>query len=91
MQDSLVVEEDVMVKFPLVSFITYPLPLKLLFQGFSYQEEVEQSYCKYTQDPTSRIFWCPETPDLLLRATLPCFSEQCNHCGKNFSKQLNSV
>ena len=29
----------------------------------------------------------PEAPDHLPFATLPCLPEQCNHCGKNFSRK----
>ena len=29
----------------------------------------------------------PEAPDHLPLATLPCLPEQCNHCGKNISRQ----
>ena len=40
MQDSLVVEEGMMVKFPLVPFATCLLPLQLLLQGSFHEEEV---------------------------------------------------
>ena len=42
MQDSLVVEEGMIVKFPLVPFATCLLPLQLLLQGSLQQEEVKQ-------------------------------------------------
>ena len=29
----------------------------------------------------------PEAPDHMLLATLPCLPEQCNHCGKKFSRK----
>ena len=41
MQDSLVVEAGIIVKFSLVSFATCVLPLRLLLQGFFQQEEVK--------------------------------------------------
>ena len=31
----------------------------------------------------------PEAPDHLPLATLPCLTEQCNRCGKNFSRQYS--
>ena len=31
----------------------------------------------------------PEVPDHLPLATLPCLPEQCNHCGKNFTRKSN--
>ena len=40
MQDNLVVEEGIMVKFSLVPFATCLLPLQLLLQGSFRQEEV---------------------------------------------------
>ena len=53
MQDSLVVEKGVMVKFPLVTFVIRLLPLQLLLQGSSHQEEVKQPHCKDTLNTTS--------------------------------------
>ena len=44
MQESLVVEEDMMVKFPVVPFATCLLPLQLLLQGSFHQEEVKQQH-----------------------------------------------
>ena len=39
MQDNLVVEKNIIVKLPLVHFVTCLLPLKLLLQGSFHQEE----------------------------------------------------
>ena len=44
MQDRLVVEESMIVKFPLVPFATCLLPLQLLLQGSFRQEEVKQPH-----------------------------------------------
>ena len=52
MQDSLVVEEGIMVYFPLINFATCLLPLQLLPQGSFLQEEFEQSHCIDAQNPT---------------------------------------
>ena len=71
MEDSLVVEEGVLVKFPSVPFATCLLHLQLLLQGSFLQEEVKQPHCR------------DKAPDHLPLATLPCLPEQCNHCGKN--------
>ena len=51
MQDTLVVEEGVIVKLPLVPFATCLLPLQLLLQGSFHQEEVKQPHFIYTQRP----------------------------------------
>ena len=52
MEDSLVVEEGMFVKFPLVPFATCLLHMQLLLQGFFFhQEEVEQLHCRDTQRP----------------------------------------
>ena len=51
MQDSVVVGEGQMVKFPLVTFVTCILPLQLLLRGSFNQEKVKQPHFKYTQPP----------------------------------------
>ena len=50
MEDSLV-EEGMLVKFPLVPFATFLLHLQLLLQGSFHQEEIKQPHCKETQRP----------------------------------------
>ena len=86
-QDSLVVEEGMIVKFPLVPFATCLLPLQLLCQGYFHQKEVKQPHCRDTQRPNIMNYVVPpEVPDRLPLTTLPCLPEQCNHCGNNFSK-----
>ena len=50
-KDSLVVEEGMIVKFPLVPFATCLLPLQLLLQGSFQQEEVKQPHWRDTQKP----------------------------------------
>ena len=45
MEDSLVVEEGMLVNFHLVPFATCLLTLQLLFQGSFHQEEVKQPHC----------------------------------------------
>ena len=47
-EDSLVVEESMLVKFPMVRFVTCLLHLKLLLQGSCHQEEVKQPHCRDT-------------------------------------------
>ena len=84
MEDSLVVEEGMLVKFPSVPFATCLLHLQLLLQGSFHQEEVKQPHCRDTQRPNiMNYLGPPEAPDHLPLATLPCLPEQCNHCGKN--------
>ena len=51
MEDSLVVEEGMLVKFPLVPFATCLLHLQLLLQDSFHQEEVKQPHCGDTQRP----------------------------------------
>ena len=84
MQDCLVVEEGMMVKFLLVPFATCLLPLQLLLQGSFNQEEVKQPHFIDTQRPNIMNYVVPpEAPDHLPLVTLSCYPEQCNHCGKN--------
>ena len=53
MQESLVVEKGMIVKFPLVPFATCILYLKLLLKGSLHQEEVKQPHCRDTQNTKS--------------------------------------
>ena len=48
MEDSLVVEEGIIIKFPLVSYAI----LQLLLQGSFHQEEIKQPHHRDTQRPT---------------------------------------
>ena len=85
MQDSLMVEEGMIVKYLLVLFATCVLALQLLLQGSFHQEKVKQPHCRDTQRPNIMIYLEPPgAPDHLPLATLPCLLEQCNPCGKNF-------
>ena len=79
MQDSLVVEEGQIVKFPMVPFATCLLPLQLLLQDYFQQEEVEQPHWRYTHIPNIMKYVVPPA-----RTGLP---EQCSTCGKNFSRK----
>ena len=88
MEDNLVVEESMLVKFPSVPFATCLLHLQLLLQGSFHQEEVKQLHYRDTQGPLNHEFLGPpEAPYHLPLATLPCLPEQCNHCDKNFFKK----
>ena len=76
MKESLVVEEGMLVKLPLVPFATCLLHLQLLLQGFFHQEEVKQPHCRDTQRPNIMNYLRPpEAPDHLPLATLPCLPE----------------
>ena len=87
-EDSLVVEEVKMGKFFLIPFDTCLLPLQLMLQGSFHQEEIKQPHYRGTQTPNIMNYLVPpEAPDHLPLATLPCLPEQCNHCGKNFSRK----
>ena len=57
MEDSLVVEEGMLAKFPLVPFATCLLHLQLLLQGSFHQEEVKQLHFRGTQRPKIMNFW----------------------------------
>ena len=77
------------VKFSLVPFATCLLTLQHSLQGSFHQEEVKQPHLKDTQRPNimNYVIMTPEAPDHLPLATLSCLIEQCNHCGKNFSRK----
>ena len=83
MENSLVVEEGMLVKFHSVPFPTCLLYLQLLLQG-SFHHIVE-----IHKDPTNIMNYLgpSEAPDHLPPATLLCLPEQGNHCGKNFGKK----
>ena len=49
MEDSLVVEEGMLVKFPMDPLATCLLHLQLLPQGYFHQEEVKQPHCRDPQ------------------------------------------
>ena len=92
MEDSLVVEEGMLVNFPLVPFATCLLHLQLLLQGFFHQEEIKQPHYWDTQRPNiMNYLGPPEAPDHFPLATLPSFPELCNHCGKNFRQKTVSL
>ena len=92
MEDSLVVEEGILVKFPSVPFATCLLLWQLLFQGSLHQEEVKHAHCRDKQRPSIMNDLGPlEAPAHLPLATPPCLPEQYNHCGKNFYKKKQSV
>ena len=81
------VEEGMMVKFPLVPFATCSF---FLLPGSFNQEEVKQPYCRDIQRPAVMNYLVPpEAPNHLPLVTLPCLPEQYNHCGKNFSRKTS--
>ena len=83
-QDSLVVQEGMIVKFPMVPVATFSAPALMFFQ----QEEIKKQHRRYTQRPSiMNYLLTPKTLDHLPPATLPCLSEQYNHCKKNFSRK----
>ena len=72
LQDSLVVEEGMLVKFPLVPLATCLLHLQLLPQGSFHQEKVKQPHCRETQRRNIMNYLGPlEAPDHLPLATFP--------------------
>ena len=76
MEDNLVVEEGMLVKFPSVSFAPCFLHLLLLLHGTFYQEEVKQPHCRDPQRPNiMNDLGPPDAPDHLPLATLPCLPE----------------
>ena len=74
MEDSLVVEEGMLVKFSLVPFGTCLLHLQLLLQGSFHQDEVKQPHCRDTQRPKIMNFWG------LLRHQITCHSPPFGVC-----------
>ena len=80
MQDTLVLEESMILKLPLVYFA-------ILLQGAFQQDKFKQPHCRDTQRPNIMNYLVtPKATYHLLLATLPYLSEQYNHCGKNFSR-----
>ena len=75
-QDSLVVQEGLIVKFPLVPVATFAAPdSRFFFQ----QEEVKKQHHRDTQRPNiMNYLLTSKAPDHLQLATLPCLLEQCN-------------
>ena len=67
MEESLVVEEGMLVKLPLVPFATCLFYLQLLLQSFVFhQKEVKQPHCRDTQRPNIMNYQGPpEAPDHL--------------------------
>ena len=79
------VEEGMLVKFPLVRFALCLLHLELLLYSSFYQEEDKQQHCRDTQRPNIISHLGPlEAPDHLSLADLPCLPEKCNQRGENF-------
>ena len=91
-QDSLVVQEGMIVKFPLVPVVIFASPALRFFPArrssrrrSSFQQEEVQPYSRDTHRPNIMNYLVtPKAPDHLPLATLLCLPEQCNHCGKNF-------
>ena len=72
MQESLVVEEGMIFKFPLVPFATCILPLQLLLQGYFQQEEDKPPHRRDTQKPNIMNYMAPpEATEHMPLATLP--------------------
>ena len=73
MHDSLFVKEGMMVKFPLVPFATFLIPLQLLLQASFHPEEVKQPYHRDKQITNKMNYVVPpEEPDHMPFVTLPC-------------------
>ena len=81
-QDSLVVQEGMIVKFPLVPVATFAAPVSRFFS--SSKKKFTNNIVDIHKDPIMKYMLNPEAPDHLPLATLPCLPERCNHCGKNF-------
>ena len=62
MEDSLVVEEGMIVKFPSVPLAICILQLQLMLQGSFHQEEVKQTHCRDTQRPKIMNIWGTRSP-----------------------------
>ena len=78
-QESLVVEEGMIVNFPMVPLLLWQLLLQDSFQ----KEEIKQSHCRDTQRSNIMNYLVTiEAPDHMPLASLPCLPEQCNDCGK---------
>ena len=82
--DSLVVQEGMIVKFLLVPVSTFSASSSRVFQ----QEENKKQHRIDTQRPNiTNYLLTLEAQDHTPLATLPCLPEQCNHCGKKFSRK----
>ena len=57
---------------------------------FFHQEEVKEPHFRDIKRPNNTNYLEPlAAPDHLPLANLPCLLEQCNHCDKNFQKNLS--
>ena len=65
------------VKFPLVPVATFAAPASIFFQ----QEEGKLPHCRDTERPNIMNYLVTST------CHLSCLPEQCNHCGKSFSRK----
>ena len=75
MEDSLVVEERMLVKFPPIPFATCVLHMHLLLQCSFHKEEVKQPHCRDTQRPNIMNYLGPlKAPDHLPLTTLSLFA-----------------
>ena len=85
MNDSLVEEVGKIVRFPLVPAATFAAPASRFLTEV---KEVKQPHCRYTKRSNIMNYLVsPVAQDHLPLATLPCLPEQCNQCGKNFSRK----
>ena len=83
-QDSLVVQEGMIVKFVLVPVITFAVPASRFFPA----RRSLKPHCTDTQrSKTMNYLATHQATDHLPLATLPCLPEQCNHYGNNFSRK----
>ena len=80
MQDSLVVEEGMMVKILLIIFF---LLLQLLLQGSFHQDKVKQPHSRETQTPTIMNY--------LPLATLPFFARSVQSLWQELVKKVQAV
>ena len=74
MEDSLVVEEGMLVKFSLVPFATCLHHLQILLQGSFHQDEIKQPHCRDIQKNKIMNFWG------LLRHQITCHSPRFPVC-----------
>ena len=90
MQDSLVVEENVMLKFFFVPSLSFLLPLQLQLYGSFNKKVVKRPLCSDTLRPNILNYLVPpEAPDHLSLPTLSFLPVQCNQCGKSFSSKCS--
>ena len=86
-QDSLVVEESMIVKFPLVSFATCLLPLQLLLQGSFHKKKLNIHIGEIHNNLISWIMWGVLRHQMTYNSPPSFLQEQRNHYGKNFSRK----